>query len=195
MYLCWSIDCYNTDPGSRATYHNDCKIAFSLRPKWIRTVECGILVIKKTSVKMLQIRLYSVILKVPIKNVQEKDNCNIEQTKIMIFYVNFISWDYYLFWLTPCIFDFLFVNASRSWTDKWNIRKVKQAPNSMMETYHRLGILWWLGEGNLIFCCTGPTDSNFWEIKIIILISYIKIFLFTIYFSSNMIFFFSVSVK
>ena len=37
------------------------------------TVECGILAIKKTSVKTLQIRLYSVFLNVPIKHVQEKE--------------------------------------------------------------------------------------------------------------------------
>ena len=73
-----------------------------------------ILAIKKTTVKTLQIRFYSVILNVPIKNVQEKENCNIEKTKIMIFFVNFISGDYYLFWLTPCIFDFLFVNTRQS---------------------------------------------------------------------------------
>ena len=97
--------------GGRATYHDGHKIAFSLGPKWIRTVECTILAIKKTSVKTLQIGLYSVILNVPIKNVREKDNCNIEKTKIMIFYVNFISWDYCLFWLIPCIFYFLFVNT------------------------------------------------------------------------------------
>ena len=30
-----------------------------------------------------------------------------------------------------------------------------------------------LGEGNLIFCCTGPTDPNFRQIKIIVLISHI----------------------
>ena len=111
IYLCRSIDRYDTDPGGQGTYRNGHKIAFSLRPKWIRTVECGILAIKKTSVKTLQIGLYSVILNVLIKNVQEKDNCNIEKTKFMIFYANFISWDYYLFWLTPCIFDFLFVNT------------------------------------------------------------------------------------
>ena len=39
----------------------------------ISTVECGILAIKKTSVKTLQIRLYSVFLNVPIKHVQEKE--------------------------------------------------------------------------------------------------------------------------
>ena len=38
----------------------------------IRTAEYGILVIKKTSVKTLQI-LYSVFLNVPIKHVQEKE--------------------------------------------------------------------------------------------------------------------------
>ena len=27
-----------------------------------------------------------------------------------------------------------------------------------------------LGKGNLIFCCTGQTDPNFWQIKKIILI-------------------------
>ena len=33
--------------------------------------------------------------------------------------------------------------------------------------------LYIIGEGNLIFCCTGPTDRNFWQIKItIILISH-----------------------
>ena len=34
-----------------------------------------------------------------------------------------------------------------------------------------------LGEGNLIFCCTDPTDPNFQKIKIIIIvISHINIF-------------------
>ena len=107
--LCGSIDRYNTDPGGQATYHDDHKIAFSLWRKWIRTVECGILAIKKTSAKTFQIELYSVFLSVPIKHVQEKEkgkeiwlwkknnillsqflvNCNIEKTKVMIFYVNF----------------------------------------------------------------------------------------------------------
>ena len=44
-----------------------------------------------------------------------------------------------------------------------------------------------LCEDNLIFCCTGPINLNFWQIKIVVLISHINIFL-TIYFSSNMIF-------
>ena len=36
-----------------------------------------------------------------------------------------------------------------------------------------------LDEGNLIFCCTGTTDPNFWQIKIIIVILILhKIFLF-----------------
>ena len=39
----------------------------------IRTAEDGILVIKKTSVKTLQILLYSVFLNMPIKHVQEKE--------------------------------------------------------------------------------------------------------------------------
>ena len=38
----------------------------------IKTVECGILAIKKTSVKTLQIRVYSAFLNLPIKHVQEK---------------------------------------------------------------------------------------------------------------------------
>ena len=95
--MCWSIDHYDTDPGGQATYHDGHKIALSLGLKWVRPVEFGILVIKKTSVKTLQIGLYSVISNKPIKKVQEKDNCNIEKTKIMIFYVNFISWDYIYF--------------------------------------------------------------------------------------------------
>ena len=44
-------------------------------------------------------------------------------------------------------------------------------------------IIFRLGGGNLIFCFAEPTDHNFWQIKIIILISHINIFLFTIYFS------------
>ena len=39
----------------------------------IRIVECGILAIKKTSVKTLEIGLYSVFLHVSIKHVQEKE--------------------------------------------------------------------------------------------------------------------------
>ena len=68
-----SIDRYETDAGGQATYRDCHKTAFSLRPKWIRTVECGILTIKKTSVKTLQIGLYSVFLNVPIKHDQEKE--------------------------------------------------------------------------------------------------------------------------
>ena len=34
-----------------------------------------------------------------------------------------------------------------------------------------------LGEGNFIFCCTGTTDSNFWQIKIIRLTSHIFLLL------------------
>ena len=69
-------------------------------------MECGILAIKKTSVKTLQIGLYSVFLNFPIKHVQEKEkgkesskkknillspllfNCNIEKQRL-IFYVCF----------------------------------------------------------------------------------------------------------
>ena len=39
----------------------------------IRTVECGILKIKKASVKTIQIGLYSVFLNLPIKHVQKKE--------------------------------------------------------------------------------------------------------------------------
>ena len=67
--LCRSFDHYNTDPGSQATYHNGHKVAFFLWPKWIRTVECAILVIKKTYVRSLQIRLYPVFLNMPMKPV------------------------------------------------------------------------------------------------------------------------------
>ena len=42
----------------------------------MKTVECGILAIKKTSVKTLQIRLYSAFLNLPIKHVQEKEKGN-----------------------------------------------------------------------------------------------------------------------
>ena len=44
----------------------------------------------------------------------------------------------------------------------WNFRNIRES--------------FYLGEGNLIFCCTGPNDHNFWQIKIvIILISHINI--------------------
>ena len=62
----------DTDPGGQATYHNGHKIVFSLWQEWILIVEFGILVIKKTSAKTLQLGLYSVFLNVPIKHVQEK---------------------------------------------------------------------------------------------------------------------------
>ena len=61
--MCRSIDCYDTDPGSQATYHDSHKIAFSLWQMRIRTVECGILTIKKSSVRALQIGLYPVFWK------------------------------------------------------------------------------------------------------------------------------------
>ena len=49
------------------------KIAFSLWPKLIRTVESEILAIKKTVKTYIQLlELYSAILNVPIKHVQEK---------------------------------------------------------------------------------------------------------------------------
>ena len=45
--------------------------------------------------------------------------------------------------------------------------------------YYRVTILilkFTSGKGNLIFCCTGPTDPNFRQIKVIILISHINTF-------------------
>ena len=70
--LCQSIYRYDTDRGGQATYRNGHKIAFSLRRKLIKTVECVILAIKKASVKTLQMGLYSVFLNMPIKHVQKK---------------------------------------------------------------------------------------------------------------------------
>ena len=56
--MCRSTDRYYTGSGGQAMYHDGHKIAFSLWRKWIRAVECGILAIKKTSMKTLQIELY-----------------------------------------------------------------------------------------------------------------------------------------
>ena len=67
-----SIDCYDIDVGGQASYHDGRKMTFSLWRKWIRTVECGILAIKKFG-KSLQIGLQSVFLNVPIKHVHEKE--------------------------------------------------------------------------------------------------------------------------
>ena len=75
-------------------------------------MECGILAIKKTSMKTLQIGVYSAFLNVPIKKVQGKDNCNIEKNKNNDFLCQLYFLRLYLFWLTPCIFVFfLFVNT------------------------------------------------------------------------------------
>ena len=97
-------------------------------------LERGILAIKKTSVKTLQIGLYSVLLNVPIKHVQEKKKKFDCKRKRKFFYLNFSSIAtlkknnkdnsflcqlcflcIYLFWLTPCIFDFFYCEyTSRS---------------------------------------------------------------------------------
>ena len=58
----------------------------------IRTAEYGILVIKKTSVKTLQILLYSVFLNMPIKHVQEKEKRKeiwLQKKTKTFFYLNF----------------------------------------------------------------------------------------------------------
>ena len=115
------------------------KIAFSLWPKLIRTVESEILAIKKTVKTYIQLlELYSVILNVPIKHVQEKwkgkeiwlwkkknillsqllFNCNIEKQRYDSL-CQFCFLTLYLFWLKACIFDFfIWEYTSRSWTDK-----------------------------------------------------------------------------
>ena len=112
--LCRSIDRNDIDTGGQATYHDGHKIAFSLWPKWIITVECGILTIKKNYVKTLQIGLHSVILNKSIKNTYNKKKTKFDcKRKITLFYldfssiatfkkqklfsVNFVSWDYMYF--------------------------------------------------------------------------------------------------
>ena len=96
--------------------------------KLIRTVECGILAMKKTSVKTLQIGIYSIFINVPIKHVQDKNMQKKKKSdskrKTTFFYLNFPSiatlkkndfqcrlclLSICLFWLTPCIFDFLYL--------------------------------------------------------------------------------------
>ena len=85
---------------------------------------CEIQAIKKTSVKTLEVGLYSVFLNVPIKHVQEKEilwekkkksllfqllfNCNIEKNN-NVFLCQLCFLLIYLYWLTPCIFDFLLI--------------------------------------------------------------------------------------
>ena len=52
-------------------------------------------------------------------------------------------------------------------------------------------IICYIKQGNLNFCCTGPTVPNFWQIKIkiiILLISHINISFFVIDISPSMIF-------
>ena len=86
-----SIDQYDTDTGGQATYHDGHTIAFSLWPKWIRTSECGILVISKTSVRSLQIRLYSVFFKRTHETHTWKNKKFDCQRKITFFYFHFSS--------------------------------------------------------------------------------------------------------
>ena len=146
------------------TYHDGHKIAFSLWQKLIRIVECGILAIKKTSVKTLQIELYSVFLSMSIKHIQEKvkRKRNLTVKEKTFFYLNFSSiatlknkdngfliqlcfFSLCLFWLTACIFDVFYLQTHitiMSWQE-CNIR-IKQAPKSLMETLHRSGIPCWV---------------------------------------------------
>ena len=97
-------------------------------------MECGILAIKKTSVKSLQIGLYSVFLNMPIKHVKEKKKENKFdcKRKRILFYLNFSSiatlkykdndflcqlcfLSLYLFWLGAFIFDLFYLRMqSRS---------------------------------------------------------------------------------
>ena len=49
------------------------------------------MVIKKTSLRSLQIELYSGFLSVPMKQLQEKEKEKEKKNKIMICYVNFVS--------------------------------------------------------------------------------------------------------
>ena len=104
-----STDRYNINLGGQATYHDGHKIAFSLWLKWIRTVERGILAIKKTSAKTLQLEVYSVFFQK--KKKKKKFDCKRKKTffylnfssiailenKDKIFYVNFVSWAYIYF--------------------------------------------------------------------------------------------------
>ena len=105
----------------------------------------------------------SVFLNMLIKHIQEKKKMKFDCKKKNIFYLNFSSiatlkikkniffmslcfLSLYLFWLTACTFDFFYLRINLTIINwyKWNIRKVKQAPKSMIETLCRLGILWWL---------------------------------------------------
>ena len=127
----------------------------------IRTAEYGILVIKKTSVKTLQILLYSVFLNVPIKHVQEKEkrkeiwlqkkqkkkhsfistSLKLQhwKTKIIIFYVNFVSWSYIYFGERHVfLISFICKYTSWSWTNK----------SETLGKLSKYQSLWWK-------CCTG----------------------------------------
>ena len=105
--------------------------------------------------KTLQIRLYSVFLKVPIKHVQEKENgketwvkkkknillsqrlfnCNIEK-QIKWFFVSTLFLELISILVNSMFFliSFICEYTSRSWTDKSEtLWKFKQAPKSMMD--------------------------------------------------------------
>ena len=109
--LCRSIDCYNTDPGGQVTCHNSRKIAFSLWRKWITTVvwnsedwknfcenltnritfslfKCAHQTRTRKRKRNLIVKEKHILLS------QLHFNCNIEKTKIKLFYANIVSLAY-----------------------------------------------------------------------------------------------------
>ena len=71
------------NPGGQATYHDGHKIAFSLWPKWIRTGECGILMIKKNFCEKFTNHIIFSLF-----NVLVSFDC---ERKITFFYLHFSS--------------------------------------------------------------------------------------------------------
>ena len=119
--MCWSIDHHDTDLSGQATYHDGHKITFFLWQKWIRTVECGILAIKKLLWKLYKSDYIQSFQTCPLNMYMKKKKKFDCKRKIKFFYLNFSSiatlkknkdngflchlcfLHIYLFWLTPSV--------------------------------------------------------------------------------------------
>ena len=90
--MCQSTDCYNIDPGAQANYHNCRKIAFFPLTKWIITLECEILMIKKYFCETFTNRIIFSHFKRTIKNMYNKKKKKFDcKRKITFFYLKFSS--------------------------------------------------------------------------------------------------------
>ena len=120
----------------QATYHDGHKIAFFLWRKWIRTMECGLVTIKKLLWKLYKsdyIQSFQSAHQTHTRKSKRKRNLTAKEnehffisTSLQLQYWKNKNKDFLcqicllsidLFWLTSCTFDFFYLRVtSRSWT-------------------------------------------------------------------------------